>query len=563
MDIISQIKNTLYSYIESNYSFDINSLSHLDTSLNVDVSKQQFGDITTNVALLISKQLKRDPRSIAQDIKNNFKNKHIDHIDIAGPGFINIFLTLDAIKELAHDIFIKSQDFFKATPIEHENYLETELDFSLEFVSANPTGPLHIGHGRGGIIGDVLSNILKFLSNKVTKEFYINDAGNQIEKLGQSFKIRCLQQVGVQIELPEDAYHGEYLIDLAKKCIKEYNLKTQEDIESKDLTFFSIYAKDFLLNKIEKTLEQYGINYDVWFSEKTLHHDNSIELSIEKLEKQNYIYKQDEALWFKSTAFGDDKDRVVKKSSGEYTYVAADIAYLENKIARGASKIIMILGQDHHSYVNRLKGLMEALGYNPDDLTVILYQLVTIKQSGETLRLSKRAGRIVTLEDVINLVGSDVARFFYLNKKADAHLDFDLDLALKHTDENPVYYIQYAYVRTISILNKAQEELKLCEENIINFDDYKFLSESERFLIKKIAYLKDLLASISTNYQVHLLTYYVLELAQLFHSYYGSNKVINKDNIEQTRGRLFFIMLLKRTLNTCFKLLGISAPEHM
>ncbi|CDK31005.1 arginine--tRNA ligase [Candidatus Babela massiliensis] len=562
MDIISQIKNTLYSYIESNYSFDINSLSHLDTSLNVDVSKQQFGDITTNVALLISKQLKRDPKSIAQDIKNNFKNKHIDHIDIAGPGFINIFLTLDTIKELAHDMFIKDQDFFKSKSI-HENYLETELDFSLEFVSANPTGPLHIGHGRGGIIGDVLSNILKFLSNKVTKEFYINDAGNQIEKLGQSFKIRCLQQVGVQIELPDDAYHGEYLIDLAKKCVKEYNLKTQEDIESKDLAFFSIYAKDFLLNKIEKTLEQYGINYDVWFSEKTLHHDNSIELSIEKLEKQNYIYKKDEALWFKSTAFGDDKDRVVKKSSGEYTYVAADIAYLENKIARGASKIIMILGQDHHSYVNRLKGLMEALGYNPDDLTVILYQLVTIKQSGETLRLSKRAGRIVTLEDVINLVGSDVARFFYLNKKADAHLDFDLDLALKQTDENPVYYVQYAYVRTISILNKAQEELKTCNENAISFDDYKFLSESERFLIKKIAYLKDLLESISTNYQVHLLTYYVLELAQLFHSYYGSNKVINKDNIEQTRGRLFFIMLLKRTLNTCFKLLGISAPEHM
>lgn len=562
MDIISQIKNTLYSYIESNYSFDINSLSHLDTSLNVDVSKQQFGDITTNVALLISKQLKRDPKSIAQDIKNNFKNKHIDHIDIAGPGFINIFLTLDTIKELAHDMFVKDQDFFKSKSI-HENYLETELDFSLEFVSANPTGPLHIGHGRGGIIGDVLSNILKFLSNKVTKEFYINDAGNQIEKLGQSFKIRCLQQVGVQIELPDDAYHGEYLIDLAKKCVKEYNLKTQEDIESKDLAFFSIYAKDFLLNKIEKTLEQYGINYDVWFSEKTLHHDNSIELSIEKLEKQNYIYKKDEALWFKSTAFGDDKDRVVKKSSGEYTYVAADIAYLENKIARGASKIIMILGQDHHSYVNRLKGLMEALGYNPEDLTVILYQLVTIKQSGETLRLSKRAGRIVTLEDVINLVGSDVARFFYLNKKADAHLDFDLDLALKQTDENPVYYVQYAYVRTISILNKAQEELKTCNENAISFDDYKFLSESERFLIKKIAYLKDLLESISTNYQVHLLTYYVLELAQLFHSYYGSNKVINKDNIEQTRGRLFFIMLLKRTLNTCFKLLGISAPEHM
>ncbi len=557
MDIISEIINSFYSFTENLFNINIKSLENLDTSLNINYSKQNFGDISSNIALLLAKVLQKNPKNIAQDIVNDFKNPHIESIKIEGPGFINIFLKLDTIKELAFNIFTQDQNYFIGINKSHKNY-------SVEFVSANPTGPLHIGHGRGGIIGDVLSNILKFLSNTVTKEFYINDAGTQIQKLGISLKTRILQELGEDIELEEDSYHGKYLIDLAQKCIKQYSLKTKEDInnaQADDSNFFGDYAKNYLLNNIKKILEKYGIEYDVWFSETKLHKNDSIDKAIKYLESKNYIYKKDDALWFTSRQFADDKDRVIQKSTGQYTYVAADIAYLQDKIGRGADKIIMVLGQDHHSYVTRLKGLMSALGYNPDDLTVILYQLVTVKENDQVLRLSKRAGKIITLEDVINLVGSDVARFFYLNKKADAHLDFDLGLALTQTDENPVYYVQYAYVRTLSILNKAKFQSGI--EYTIEQQDHKFIGESERLLIKKIASLKNLLSSISKNYQVHLLAYYVLELAQLFHSYYGSNKVIDNNNIELSRGRLFTIKLLNRTFYTCFKILGISAPEHM
>lgn len=558
MDIISQIIKSFYSFTENYFNINIRDLEGLNTSLNVSNVKQNFGDINSNIALLLSKRLNMAPKAIAQELAekyalDQFAKSHIDSIKVEGPGFINIFLNLNVFKKVALEIFNQDENYFKDKQQDH-----LQKNYSVEFVSANPTGPLHIGNGRGGIIGDVLSNVLKFLSNKVTKEFYINDAGAQIEKLGQSLKIRVLNQLGQNIELDQEHYHGEYLIDLAQKCIQQYSLKTKYDVDNeelKDKNFFSDYARNSLLNNIQATLENYGIEYDVWFSETQLHKDKSIEKAIEKL--KDYVYQKDGALWFKSSEFLDDKDRVIQKSTGQYTYVAADIAYLENKITRGANKIIMVLGQDHHSYVTRLKGLMSALGYNPDNLAVILYQLVTIKEDNQILRLSKRAGKVVTLEDVINLVGCDVARFFYLNKKADAHLDFDLNLALNQTEANPVYYIQYAYVRTCSIINKAQKEFNILQE------DYQFISHSEKFLIKKIASLRDLLISIEKNYQVHLLTYYVLELAQLFHSYYSVNKVINKDNIELSKGRLFLITILNRTFYICFKLLGITTPEHM
>ena len=417
-----------------------------------------------------------------------------------------------------------------------------------------------MGHGRGGILGDVLGNILKFLGHHVTKEFYINDAGAQIQKLGNSFKIRCQQALGIEAEMPEDGYQGEYLVELAHDALKHIRHDIEQALKHHDDDFFAIYAKDYLLGKLKETLSNYGIHYDVWFSEKVLHVDGAVEAALKFLEKKNYTYLEEGALWFKSTAFGDDKDRVLKRGNGEVTYVAADVAYLQNKIARGNQKIIMVLGQDHHSYVQRMKSVMEALGHNPADIDIILYQLVTLKEDGQELRMSKRKGRIVSLEDVTETVGADVARFFYLNRKADAHLSFDIGLALKKTEENPVYYIQYAYVRINSVLAKAYEHTALCDITAIDIIE---LDHEEKVLLKKICNLKTLLKNMSHNYQVHLLTYYVLELAHLFHSYYGSHKVIDLENIRISRNRLALLITLQRTLQLCMELLGISCPEKM
>ncbi len=343
---------------------------------------------------------------------------------------------------------------------------------------------------------------------------------------------------------------------MAKKAILEFG----KDILKKPDSWFSSYAKELMLDNIKGTLEDYGVFFDVWFSEKTLHDSGAIEKALNKLKENGHTYESEGAVWFRSTTFGDDKDRVLKKNTGEYTYAAADVAYTENKFSRGFDKLIIILGQDHHSYLQRLKGITQALGHNPDNYDVILYQLVTLKESGAVLRMSKRAGRGITLQDVIDEVGKDVARFFYLNRKADAHLEFDIDLALKHTDENPVYYIQYAYVRTKSILEKS---LDIKDLNNITEQDIELIGAQDAILIKKITHLKTLLNSIATNYQTHLLTYYCLDLAQAFHAYYSANRVIDENNIKSSRSRLLIIKIVNENLKRCFKLLGIEAPEKM
>ena len=550
MNVIEQIHAQLLTHIQAVFGLTSHDISDITIDCNTEAAKQQFGDLTTNAALLLAKKLQKNPREVAQEIITTFTHEYVAKVEIAGPGFINIFLTLAAFQQLAHDLFEEQDNFFKL------NKEVKKTSYNIEFVSANPTGPLHLGHGRGGIIGDVLGNILRFLGHTVTKEFYINDAGSQIEKLGNSFKIRCEQQLGKQVELPEDGYHGEYLVTLAQQCIKEHS----SGIIEKPVSFFADYAKEHLLANIKKTLAAYGIEFDVWFSEKQLHESGAIAHALTILDKNGYLYELDGALWFKSTEFGDDKDRVVRKNTGELTYVAADIAYLLNKLERGAEHLIIVLGQDHHSYVMRLKAVLQGLRQDPNLLDVILYQLVTLKESGELVRMSKRAGRIISLEDIIETVGKDVARFFYLNRKADAHLDFDIDLASKQSDENPVYYIQYAYVRTNSILEKAD---LIPELRSITAADTQYIAHGEQLLLKKIIALKILLENMSKNYQTHLLTYYILELAHLFHSYYSVNRVIVPENTAQSRGRLATIIILQKTFGLCLTLLGISKPEKM
>lgn len=550
MNTIEQIIAAFKDHIKTLFAVESDTLSLISTGLSTDPAKEAFGDISSNAAMVLAKTLGKNPREVATTIADTFSHPSIQATAIAGAGFINMTLTLQACKELMTDLQKQEAQFFALN-------LETlRKSYSLEFVSANPTGPLHLGHGRGGIIGDVLGNIMRFLGNTAIKEFYVNDAGAQIKKLGESFKIRCQEVLGIHNPLPEGGYQGEYLVYLAKDLIAHQG----EGVLNNPDSFFEDYAKNALLEAIKKTLAHYGITYDVWFSEKSLHDDGSVEKAINLLSARGFTYESEGALWFTSTRFGDDKDRVLRKQTGEWTYVASDVAYLHNKISRGAEHLIMILGQDHHSYVVRLKGIMQALGYSAHQLDVILYQLVTIKESGQAVRMSKRAGRIVSLEDVIETVGTDVARFFYLHRKADAHLEFDIDLALKRTEENPVYYIQYAYVRTSSILEKASQHPEL--EALTNAD-VQGLTPSEKIVIKKIVALKDLLKNISGNYQTHLLTYYVVELAQLFHKYYTDNRVIDLTNIPQSRARLVLITALRNTFKTCFQLLEITTPDKM
>lgn len=550
MNQIEKLGLAFSAYLKNTFGIDENLAATCTLSINADEQKQAFGDLSTNAPMLIAKQIGKNPRQLAQEIVTGFQSPIIQKIEIAGPGFLNFFLTQDGFENIAQELFSNKNSFFK--PSQKSVKKET---VNIEFVSANPTGPLHVGHGRGGIIGDVLGNILRFLGHAVTKEFYINDAGSQIQKLGTSLKIRYQQACGMNANLPEDAYHGQYLVEIANDLYSEHNKKLLDQPDS----FFGEYAKVELLKQIKQTLVDYGIEFDVWFSEKSLH-ERAIQEALTTLDKRGYLFNEEGALWFKSTTFGDDKDRVLRKQNGELTYAAADIAYMQNKVSRGHNRLILILGHDHHSYAVRLSSIQQALGLEQNPLNVILFQLVKIKEGGEQVKMSKRAGTIVTLQDLIDTVGRDVARYFYLNRKADAQLEFDLNLALTRSDENPAFYIQYAYVRTGSILDKSREIEAL---HTITAHDLHGLTPDDALLLKKIAALQSVLETIGTTHHTHLLAYYTHELAQVFNRYYAKNRVIDPANISLSRGRLALVTIVRNTLELCLDLLGLSKPARM
>lgn len=548
MNIVSTLSDAFSNYLATTFSIAPQQAKQYQLELNVDEQKQQFGDLTSNAAMGLARSLQRNPREIGQEIASGFQDSAIEKIEIAGPGFLNFTLKQTARDQLAQELFTQRSDFFKPTPPHTKK-------INIEFVSANPTGPLHFGHGRGGIIGDVLGNILSFLGNNVTKEFYINDAGAQIAKLGNSLRIRYQQVSGMKVDLPEDAYHGHYLIDLAHELFSEHGDRLLDQTPE----FFESFAQTKLLDHIKSTLADYGISFDTWFSEKKLHDSGAIEKAIDLLKQHGLLYEKEGALWFTSTKYGDDKDRVLRKKDGKLTYAAADIAYMQDKVKRGAQELIYILGHDHHSYATRLETIRQGLQLSCA-LDVILYQLVSIKEDGQQLRMSKRAGVIVTLQDVIDTVGRDVARYFYLQRKADAQLEFDLNLALKHTDENPVYYIQYAYVRTGSILKNAEKESLLAEVSKMNI---AHLSDADMLLIKKCASLNSVLQTIEQTHHTHLLAYYTHELAQYFNRYYTKNRVIDLENIPASKTRLALVTIIRNTLELCLDLLGLGKPTKM
>lgn len=567
MNIIPQLRQALVEVISMLAQVDPSATQQLEVKLNVE-KREQFGDVSCNVGMLLAKIMQLPPRQIALQVKTMIETRQdsrwnlIEKIEIAGPGFLNFYLKPVVWVASMQTLLQEPKKLFGLQGG------EKALAYHLEFVSANPTGPVHLGGGRGGIIGDVLARALSFLGHKVHKEYYINDAGNQIKLLGQSFKARCFEKLGELFAFPEGGYAGDYMLPVADKCVKAHGKALLEQSDE----FFEVYAKDELLKFVEQDLTAYGVVYDQWFSEKSLHDDGSVAAAIKLLQDKDLAYEKDGALWFKATEFGDDKDRVLRRSNGEMTYIAADVAYHKNKFDRGFDRLVDILGQDHHGYVKRLQATMQAIGYPADHLDVIVYQLVSIKENDELVRMSKRAGTFTKLADVLETVGKDVARYFYLNRRAEAHLEFDLGVALKRTDENPVFYLQYAYVRTASLLIKMSEEdalrdfalqVRHLETLAEALPDIALITDDELVVYKKIMALYDVLRAVAQGYQTHQIAYYAYELATVFHAYYSKHKIIDRENVAQTKGRLAVVCLVKQALGLCLELLGVEKPERM
>ena len=527
------------------------------------------GDISTNLALQVAKALKQNPRAVAQEIQkklldastgNAALNQVFKSCTIAGPGFLNFSFNDLAWNSFTQDLISSGDNFFKPQQLK-------KLNFLVEFVSANPTGPLHLAHGRNAIIGDVLCSILTFMGHDVTREFYINDAGNQINKLGSSLRARYLNILGVEEEFPEGGYAGDYLKDAAQQMFFEGN----DSYKDSPASFFADYARNSMLLLIKQNLAEYGVSFDHFTSERSLYETGAVKKTFEELIKRDVTYELDGAVWLKSTAFGDDKDRVLRKADGDFTYLVPDSAYYQRNLTVGYDKLINILGQDHHGYFTTRNASLQALGLDVSSLHCIIYQLVLMKKNDVYVRMSKRAGAFEQLSDVIKTVGKDVARYFYLNRKADAHLELDLEQALKQNDENPVYYIHYAFVRTESLLTKAAESSEELAAFIMNLANtpatcsaqISQVPETAHALLKKIIALRDLLEIIATNNQTHMLAYYTYELAAAFHNFYAHTRIIVSENTIATKDNLIIVHLTRSTLRLCLELLGLSKPKSM
>ncbi len=518
---------------------------------------QELGDFSSPISMQLAKIVKKSPREIANTILKNLPkgdDPYIKNIAIAGAGYINFYLNNLWLKESLLNILEKNENYGKST-------IGQGKKVQIEFVSANPTGPLHIGHGRGAAIGDTLANILKLCEYEVVKEYYINDVGNQMKNLGKSTQSHYYQILGNPIPFPENTYQGAYIKEIAQSIIDNYGNKYLTTEPSDSLPFFSQYTGDYILNGIKKDLENFGVNFDIWFRESSLHNDGTVDKMLKFLKEKNFIYEKDGALWLASTKFGDDKDRVVISKEGKTTYLASDIAYHYNKFNRGFSLIINIWGADHHGYIPRIKATVAALGYNEASVHVILYQLVNLLRDGKPVAMSTRTGEYVELKDVINEIGKDVSRFYFLMRTSDSHLDFDLELAKKQSMENPVYYIQYAYARISSIFNEANK--KGINFSDISNADISLLNQSEEIdIIKKLTHFPEIIELSALNYEPHRIINFLQELAGIFHPYYNKYRIINEEkNI--TLSRLLLIKCIYIVFKNALNILGVNTPERM
>ena len=581
--MIEKIQSNLVRILEDLYG---------DSHLNIDELKiklqenndKKHGDLASNIALILAKPLKKNPQEIANSIKDSFiTDEEITKIEVAGPGFINFFLSTKTHSEVLNEISAKKELFGKSET-KNQNVL-------IEYVSSNPTGPLHVGHGRGAAFGSVLGALLKEAGFKVDEEYYVNDFGRQMNILAASLWLRYAQLLNESITMIENGYQGEYLISIAEKLKEDHSdkfyrnydsivelLKTeiQDDeiftdsvvvaIQSaleNDFNFLRDFALQAILELIKLDLLDFGVEHNFWFSESSLYdikenQANQVDLAIEDLKSRGFVYEKENALWFKSSEFGDDKDRVLKRGNGEYTYFASDVAYHSKKYDRGYDRVINIWGSDHHGYTPRVQAAMEATNRDPEKLEIVYIQFANLLRAGKKVTMSTRSGEFITLRELMDEVTTEAARFFYINRKADQHLDFDLDLAKDQSKDNPLYYIQYAHARICSVLKKSNAqimELESADLALLN-------TEKEIEIQKTLNQYPALIERAARSSEPHLLCYYLKDLSGLFHSYYNSEKFIIEDK-KLMASRLFLLKGVKQVLVNGLSILGIKAPEEM
>ena len=515
------------------------------------------GDFSSNIAMAGARAYHRAPRAIAEAIVKNFSfdDGYIDRCEIAGPGFINFYLSDKYYSEILKDVVESGDSYGRSDYGEGKRIL-------VEFVSANPTGPMHIGNARGGAIGDCLASVLDAAGYDVQREFYINDAGNQIEKFATSLEVRYLQECGRDIELPEDAYHGADITAHARNFFAQVGDKYADCDSQERRDALVAYALPKNIEDLEADLGKYRIKYDKWFKESTLHNDGSVKAIIDALKEKGVTYELDGALWFKASEFGNDKDIVLIRANGIPTYIVPDIAYHYNKlVTRGYDKAIDVLGADHHGYIPRMKAALTALGIDADRLDIVIMQMVRLVSNGETIKLSKRSGKAITLNTLLEEVPIDAARFFFNLREPNSHFDFDLELAAKQSSENPVYYVQYAHARICSIIKKAKEEgidISNVDDSVLN----RLCTDEERELISHLAGLTDEIINAAKIYDPAKITHYVIELATLFHKFYNAHRVVTDDR-ELTQARLYLCTAVKNTIKNILVMLKVDVPESM
>lgn len=531
--------------------------SEADPKIIIETPKREGqGDYATGIAMAMATMEGEPPRTVAERLLGYLKDHQgiLAHVEVAGPGYINFTLRPDCWRRVLLTIEAQGEqyghvDFGKGQSVQ------------IEFVSANPTGPLHVGHGRWAAVGNVLSNLLKSAGYRVHKEYYNNDTGRQVKLLGLSVYSRYQQMMGSRVADPEDGYRGETITRLAQRLIdrlgQAYCGKAIEDC----LDLFTRSSLDEMMTLIQEDLETFGITFDSWFSEASLHQTGAVRTVLDELRGKGYVYEEGGVQWFRSTLFGDDKDRVVRKEDGEFTYLSSDIAYHKDKLSRGFDLLINIWGADHHGYTARMEAVVQALGYSRSKLKILIGQLVTLLRDGRPVAMSKRSGEFVTLRDVVNEVGKDAATFFFLMRRLDSHLEFDLELAKRQSNENPVYYVQYAHARLCSVLREARKEgIRLNDPGSIPLD--LLVQPEELRLMKRLAYYPELIEESARTLEPHRLTFYLLELAGILHHYYYQHRIISADQV-LTQARLLLVSSVRTVMANALGLLGVTAPERM
>ncbi len=556
MNVLAQTEEVLKSEIAAAIiQVELATADELPAIILEKPKDKQHGDFASNIAMQLARIAKKAPRQIAEEIVEHLDQSKasIEKVEIAGPGFINFFMKSDFLGELI-PIILEAGEAYGQTDFGKGEKVQ------IEFVSVNPTGELHLGHARGAAYGDVLCNVLAATGHDVQREYYINDAGNQIDNLAISIEARYLQALGQDAQMPEDGYHGKDIVEIGKTLVAEEGDKWATVPSEERIAYFKEYGLKSLLGKIEEDLADFRVNFDHWFSERSLYKDHQITDALAILQEGKYTYEQDGATWLRSTDYNDDKDRVLIKQDGSYTYLTPDIAYHKNKFDRGFDKIVNVWGADHHGYIARMRAALLALGYPEKKFDVKIIQMVNLLEKGETLKMSKRSGNAVSLRELMDEVGVDAVRYYFVTRSNDSQLDFDVELARSQSNDNPVFYVQYAHARICTMLKQAEKQGFTGDED---FDPTLLVAEKEVDLLTKLGAFPQVLTDTAEKYTPHQVTQYVFDLASLLHSFYNAEKVLDAENPELTKARVALMKAVRITIANALKVIGVSAPEKM